>query len=714
MAVEKEISGASNDASNAPALEAVRASGRQRKATKKLADSQLSTAPKSTLERPRKRQKQSTFRVFEDTITPPSTQPTSQPILPGRQKGQDPSTSQKRHRKVMGKASKLNVKPREQWEELFDAANNAQSKFDVIIETLGHEEFPDYLRIPERKATANLVEELDPLDPLWLWSKFFLPEVLHTIAAHTNENEAIQNDEKDHTQQERSWNDVTSADIGVFIGAAMLMGIQPQACLDDYWNTSEDKPIFPVQQYISRQRFQQISRYLKINNPDDNDNLAGIHDYHKIEPLMSSFRQACQNLINLSESVSVDENLLAARTRSKDLIQIDNKAAGKGYKVYTLCCGSYLYDWIYTSKRAKVPQAKNYIPQSEGFENDAFTDTERMVLTLVEQLLDSHPDGFRFQIAFDNFFTTTRLFTELRAWGVGAWGTAKAGSGMPKPHVFLSQVASKENNYGEIVNTVGRGINFVTFIDQGAVWMMSTVHDVANQPPRSRDIALRPTASTHLALDEAGTQIPYHQISYDYNHKMNGSDVSQQIWNTYPVAKHPRRRNWWPLFWHLVAASIANVLYLYKLQGHKISHYEVQQRLGLQLLRNPASTSRSYPSGITPAFIRPTQVKRPVNEHQWERISRRICVACKPYPRTRGLGQKRRAVLRDIGFNHQSVQPPAKRKRTKQTSWGCLNCQVALCKSSWCWQRHHGEAGQVGEDAQTEGNDDVDYASNID
>jgi hypothetical protein len=100
---------------------------------------------------------------------------------------------------------------------------------------------------------------------------------------------------------------------------------------------------------------------------------------------------------------------------------------------------------------------------------------------------------------------------------------------MPKPHIFLSQVALKEQNYGEIVNTVGRGINFITFIDQGAVWMMLTVHDVVNQPPRSRDITLRPTASTHLALDEAGTQIPYHQISYDYNHEMNGSDVSQQV-----------------------------------------------------------------------------------------------------------------------------------------------------------------------------------------
>jgi hypothetical protein len=73
---------------------------------------------------------------------------------------------------------------------------------------------------------------------------------------------------------------------------------------------------------------------------------------------------------------------------------------------------------------------------------------------------------------------------------------------MPKPHLFLDKVSLKERNYSEIVNTVGKGINFITFIDQGAVWMMLTVHDVANQPPSTQHISLRPTASIHLATED--------------------------------------------------------------------------------------------------------------------------------------------------------------------------------------------------------------------
>jgi hypothetical protein len=426
---------------------------------------------------------------------------------------------------------------------------------------------------------------------------------------------------------------------------------------------------------------------------------------------MSSFRQACQELITLPETVSIDENLIAATTRTQDLIQIDNKAARKGYKIYTLCCGHYLYDWVYTSKRAKVPQAKNYVPQSEGYEDDAFTDTERMVLTMVEQLLESQPEGFKFQIAFDNFFTTTRLFTELRAWGVGAFGTAKAGSGMPKPHLFLDKVCTKEKNYGEMVNTVGNGINYITFVDQGAVWMMSTVHDVANQPPGTRDISLRPTASTHLATETLnGTQIPYHQISYEYNHEMNGSDVSQQLWNKYSLVDHPHRRNWWPLFWHLISASIANVLYLYKLQGHKISYLQLQERLGLQLLRNPSSISRKRTSDVTPSFTRSTKLQRPTSEHSWIRLpSLRGCVVCRPASRRRrGQGMKKRKALAELlGRN---TPRPERSKSGKRTTYGCDVCEVALCYDSWCWQRHHGEV----EPRQTEDSDDVENVDNYD
>jgi hypothetical protein len=54
-------------------------------------------------------------------------------------------------------------------------------------------------------------------------------------------------------------------------------------------------------------------------------------------------------------------------------------------------------------------------------------------------------------------------------------------SGEFHPDILIDKIATRGRDYGEIANSVGRGINYCTFIDNGAVWMMSTVHDVANE-----------------------------------------------------------------------------------------------------------------------------------------------------------------------------------------------------------------------------------------
>jgi hypothetical protein len=117
------------------------------------------------------------------------------------------------------------------------------------------------------------------------------PEVLETIASSTNENEAIHFEAKQqHSRYERIWKDLTGDDIGAFIGAAMLMGVHPQSCLEDYWNCSEDKPIFPLQKYITRQRFEQTCRYLKVNYP--HERLSREEYWIKVETLMSTLKAA--------------------------------------------------------------------------------------------------------------------------------------------------------------------------------------------------------------------------------------------------------------------------------------------------------------------------------------------------------------------------------------------------------------------------------------
>jgi hypothetical protein len=101
------------------------------------------------------------------------------------------------------------------------------------------------------------------------------------------------------------------------------------------------------------------------------------------------------------------------------------------------------------------------------------------VLTLVKACFATQPRDHRFQIVFDNFFISTRLSEELREWGVSAYGTVRAGT-MTTPHLAMDKVCPKHKNYGEVINTVGKGVSYITYIDQDAVWMLSTTHDIAN------------------------------------------------------------------------------------------------------------------------------------------------------------------------------------------------------------------------------------------
>lgn len=111
MAVEKEIAVASNDRSNAPSLQSICASGRERKPTKKLTDSQLPTTTNSPLKTRRTRHN----RLYQLKTTPKSV-----------------------------KVSKTNIQEKDQREQDFDADSSTQAKYEGLVKALGHEEFPDH------------------------------------------------------------------------------------------------------------------------------------------------------------------------------------------------------------------------------------------------------------------------------------------------------------------------------------------------------------------------------------------------------------------------------------------------------------------------------------------------------------------------------------------------------------------------------------------
>ena len=91
-------------------------------------------------------------------------------------------------------------------------------------------------------------------------------------------------------------------------------------------------------------------------------------------------------------------------------LRISSKAESKGVKIYSLCAGYYCYDFLFASKVVAVPGARNNSTAKP------FSTSEAVVLTLIEQLQEQHPnEPLHLVLACDDFFTTHKLFTELRS-----------------------------------------------------------------------------------------------------------------------------------------------------------------------------------------------------------------------------------------------------------------------------------------------------------
>jgi Transposase IS4 len=208
---------------------------------------------------------------------------------------------------------------------------------------------------------------------------------------------------------------VTPEEVGAFFGALLLMGYHPRSGpIENYWKESTDKPLYPIRSYISQKSFQQIARYLKINHP--NENLKEEDWFKKIEPLSRHFRTVAKQLWTPSSTISVNEVLVQSKGRSKHTLQIDSKAAGEGYKLYLVADEDYCLDFLYSSKATGVAELRTFQPTSALYKtvkNKLFSDSKAVILTLVDRLRDVYP-SLPFSVIIDNFFTTYKLFSELR------------------------------------------------------------------------------------------------------------------------------------------------------------------------------------------------------------------------------------------------------------------------------------------------------------
>ena len=182
--------------------------------------------------------------------------------------------------------------------------------------------------------------------------QLFLPfSLLQIFANHTNIKASLERVKV--SKHQRPWHEITAAEIGAFIGILLYMGIAVMPRTRDYWSVDSNRAIHGlIINCLSRVRWEQIKRFLKISNPLDDAKIdtRGPDWWKKLDPLVTEFRKASKRWWIPGSHVSVDEQLIGFRGRSCHVMQLACKTAGVGFKLYSICQNNYLIDFLFTSK----------------------------------------------------------------------------------------------------------------------------------------------------------------------------------------------------------------------------------------------------------------------------------------------------------------------------------------------------------------------------
>lgn len=239
----------------------------------------------------------------------------------------------------------------------------------------------------ERPARSNLPSHVDASAPIELYDLFVTRAHRRLLAEHTNLRADLELRKLPKEERRRPWHDTNEWEIGVFLGLILLMSIDHSPSIKSYWHTSSTKPLYvTIQNAMSINRFQQIKRYFKMTNSNDEPDSYGPDWWKKLEPLATDIQQASQKYYVPGTHVSIDEQLILFKGRSKHTLKMVAKVAGEGFKIYSLCEANYLLAFLFSSKVSWVRRRERIFVEIIYF-GDKFNDFTKLQDLALQSML---------------------------------------------------------------------------------------------------------------------------------------------------------------------------------------------------------------------------------------------------------------------------------------------------------------------------------------
>ena len=368
-----------------------------------------------------------------------------------------------------------------------------------------------------------------------VFSLYFDDEVMDLVVAETN----LYADQVRSSKNLRKVWTTNREEIRAYFGFMILMGINKLPEIRDYWSTHPYLHYAPVADRISRDRFEEITRYLHFA---DNTVLPargepGFSRLQKVQPILTAIKERLRSVYSPHCQLSVDEAMVPFKGRSSMKQYMPMKPVKRGFKMWVLAdaLNGYFCD------------VDPYVGAcGDSSASSGLGLGERVVLKLVGPVQDKHH-----QVYCDNYFTSVPLFSTLLDRGTYACGTIRSNRKyFPKEMLVGVKSLSRGDHVfrqcGNLVATVWK--------DSKPVTLMST--------------SCQPTATTtanRRQKDGSKLVVSCPECVSEYNRFMAGVDKGDQL-RGYYVVRLKSMKYYRYIFWFLFDVCVTNTYVLMRYQ----------------------------------------------------------------------------------------------------------------------------------------------------
>jgi hypothetical protein len=194
------------------------------------------------------------------------------------------------------------------------------------------------------------------------------------------------------------------------MGVILLAGVYKSAneSVQSLWNKDDGRPIFP--KIMSLRRFRILTEVFRFDDRESRNHRRQNDKFAPIRDIWTIFVRQLPKYFKLSDSVTVDEQLLSFRGRCSFRQYMPLKPAKYGLKFFAMCCSSTSY-------------VLNILPYLGKFKS---TDPpEKNLGFKVVQELVKPIEGTGRNVTTDNFFTSLALARDLKQKRLTLVGTMR-------------------------------------------------------------------------------------------------------------------------------------------------------------------------------------------------------------------------------------------------------------------------------------------------